>query len=122
MLLVCVGLHTAAEGAPPQAQVSQGISQETIDKLLAVIAAHEARIKELERKLENSIPSAAPAPAVAVTTAPISAPAAAPAPPPVEAPPQAEDHDHMMAFRAAQRSTFAASEITTLDSGTPPIL
>ena len=69
------------------------MTQETIERLLNTIAAHEARIKELEKRLdapptqpERPVPAAPPA-------VPL------PAPPPVEAPAQTQtsgDHDHMM--------------------------
>jgi hypothetical protein len=71
-------------GEPPDAQSGSAaqapVTQATIDKLLAVIAAHEARIEELEKRLEDGgsgVPAASPAP-----VAPISAQNAAPPPPP----------------------------------------
>src|ERR1700722_16996430 len=53
---------TVEAGEPPESQSAAGpqtpVTQETINKLLAVIAAHEARIQalesELEKKLEDS--------------------------------------------------------------------
>ena len=88
-------------GAPPDGQSEAGqpaVTQETINKLMAVIAAHEARIEELEKRLgetgrANAVPPVVPAPqpaqvAAVQTTAP--PPPEAPAPPPEPA-----EHDHM---------------------------
>ena len=88
-------------GAGPQAPVTQA----TIDKLLAVIAAHEARIVELENKLGESgsggstsaarPPGASPAtPAPPVAAQALSAP---PAPPEVPEQ-QGADHGVMMSL------------------------
>ena len=81
---------TVEAGEPPESQSAAGpqtpVTQETINKLLAVIAAHEARIQalesELEKKLEDSGSGVPPIPA--------SLPAAAQnvAPPPPEVPVQ----------------------------------
>jgi hypothetical protein len=87
VLFLLVALAWAAPafaGEPPDAQSGSApqapVTQATIDKLLAVIAAHEARIEELEKRLEDGgsgVPAASPAP-----VAPISAQNAAPPPPP----------------------------------------
>jgi hypothetical protein len=68
------------------------VTQATIDKLLAVIAAHEARIEELEKKLEEpgSGGSATPAPPPAAPSA--SQNVVSPPPPDVPAQPPPADH------------------------------
>ena len=60
VLFLLVALAWAAPafaGEPPDAQSGSApqapVTQATIDKLLAVIAAHEARIEELEKRLED---------------------------------------------------------------------
>jgi hypothetical protein len=66
VLLVSLALAWPLMGASGDELAQDGptaVTQGTIDKLLVVIAAHEARIKELERKLEGG---AAPEPAAAV--------------------------------------------------------
>jgi len=56
------------------------VTQATIDKLLAVIAAHEARIEQLEKKLGET-PSVAPEPAPPATSAASQALSSPPAQP-----------------------------------------
>jgi hypothetical protein len=82
----------AQSGTSPQAPVTAPVTQATIDKLLAVIAAHEARIQalegELEKKLEDGgsgVPSTPDAPSAAP---PAAAQNAAPPPPPEVLPQQ----------------------------------
>jgi hypothetical protein len=88
VLFLLVALAWAAPafaGEPPDAQSASGsqapVTQATIDKLLAVIAAHEARIEELEKRLEDG-GSAVPAGSSAPSAAPPAAQNAAPPPPP----------------------------------------
>jgi hypothetical protein len=68
--------------APEQPAAPQPVTQETIDKLLAVIAAHEARIQELEKKLQTGPQDTARA-------------AASMLPPPAPAPPPAQEGHNM---------------------------
>jgi hypothetical protein len=90
LLLVLAGAYPSA-GAAPQATVAPVVvSQETMDKLLAVIASLDARIKELERKLENSsapgVAAAVPVPATPVVVAVAAPPVPVqPQPPPQKA-------------------------------------
>jgi hypothetical protein len=91
VLILSCAFATVAAGEPPENQTP--VTQETITKLLAVIAAHEARIQELERRLgdagsdvpEPSSDTALDAPAV--PSPPVSAkvvlqsPLSAPPPP-----------------------------------------
>src|SRR5579863_5203273 len=64
------------------------VTQATIDKLLAVIAAHEARIEDLERKLGDAgsgVPETPSRPAISAVSPPVAAAVVAPelpAPPP----------------------------------------
>ena len=81
---------TVEAGEPPESQSAAGpqtpVTQETINKLLAVIAAHEARIQALESELEKKLEDSGSG----VPAAPASLPAAAQnvAPPPPEVPVQ----------------------------------
>jgi hypothetical protein len=72
------------------------LTQETIDKLLTVISALDARVKELEKKLEPDNKTDAvkkPEEPVRISTPVVTA--AAPAPQPSEVPKQeSTDHDH----------------------------
>ena len=89
---------------PPESQPVAGpqtaVSQETINKLLAVIAAHEARIQALESELEKKLGDAGSGVPAPVADPPPAAPVPAQAlsaPPPPEVPvQQAADHDLMM--------------------------
>ena len=80
------GFATAAVAQTPSSQNSSTVTQETVDKLLAVIAAHEARIRDLEKRLSAGSPSV-----------PIADP---PAPAPVQAAvaEQPATHDHSMSL------------------------
>ena len=60
-VILCLALAWAstivaaeAPGDQPNPGSSAPVTQATIDKLLAVIAAHEARIDDLERKLGDA--------------------------------------------------------------------
>jgi hypothetical protein len=89
------GPQTAAmqESATQGTAARGSVSQETLDKLLAVIAAHEARIKELESKLADLSRGAAQPPVTVAAVAP------APPPPVAEAPAQeSTNHDHTMSL------------------------
>jgi hypothetical protein len=76
-------------GAGPQTAVTQA----TIDKLLAVIAAHEARIQDLEKRLEES-GSGASAPPPDPPAPPASPAQALSAPPPPPDIPVQQPQDH----------------------------
>jgi hypothetical protein len=107
VFLLCTlawAIPTIGVAETPETQTGPGtqavVTQATVDKLLAVIAAHEARIDELERKLGDvgsavlapvaSPPPPTPAPPVAAQA--LSAP-----PPPADIPvQQPADHDIMM--------------------------
>jgi hypothetical protein len=89
-------LAAIAESPDPQSSATMAPTQQTIDKLLAIIAAHEARIQELERRLGarggSAVPDPPAAPAADAATEPPAHPLApqslsAP-PPPSEAPTQ----------------------------------
>jgi hypothetical protein len=93
LLAALAWVFPAMAGEPPDPAGSNApapVTQATIDKLLAVIAAHEARIDELERRLEDAgsgvpaalaHPSSVPAPTAALASAQNVAP-----PPPPETP------------------------------------
>ena len=91
-----------APGDQPNPGSPAPVTQATIDKLLAVIAAHEARIEDLERKLGDAgsgVPETPPRPAIAAISPPVAAAAVVapelPAVPAVPAQP-VQDHDIMM--------------------------
>jgi hypothetical protein len=101
LVLALASANSLAVAAdPPEAPLPTGsqapVTQATIDKLLAVIAAHETRIDELEKELrENN--RAAPTHASGPVPASVGAVEALATPPPPEAPVEkAPDHDLMM--------------------------
>jgi hypothetical protein len=93
-------------GAAPDGQSAAGpptvVTPETVDKLLAVIAAHEARIEELEKRLDGKASESGTADRAKPPLTVASPPAAnviadlAPPPPPVAPTPEPAEHDHMM--------------------------
>jgi hypothetical protein len=92
--------------SPPNAATQTATTQQTIDKLLAVIAAHEARILELERRLGAGGSGVPDLPAVAIAAVPAAdsatvpaAPQSLSAPPPPEIPAQqSADMGHNMSL------------------------
>jgi hypothetical protein len=109
-VILCLALawaSTIVAAEAPADQPNPGspapVTQATIDKLLAVIAAHEARIDELERKLGDAgsgvTETPPPRPAIASISPPVAAAVVAPELPaavPVVPAQPVQDHDIMM--------------------------
>ncbi len=99
LLAVAPALAQQTDVSPEKPRI---ITQQTIDDLIARLAAHEARIKELEEKLAQQNGTSAQKPMSMVSPAqPPAAVAAAPAPaPPATAdlmpPDDLDEHAHMM--------------------------
>ncbi len=91
VLILASAFVTVAAGEPPDNQTP--VTQETVTKLLAVIAAHEARIRELERKLGDAgsgVPESSSDTAVGSSATSPQASAKAVVQPPLSAPPPPE--------------------------------
>jgi hypothetical protein len=104
VLILSSAFVIVAAGEPPENQTP--VTQETITKLLAVIAAHEARIQELERRLGDTGSDASePSSDTAVVAPSVPSPpviAKAVVQPPLSAPPPPETPVQQSAEQLAQ--------------------
>jgi hypothetical protein len=96
MLTLAWAAMTVEAGEPPESQSASGaqtpVTQETINKLLAVIAAHEARIQALEGELEKKPEDTGSGIPAVPASRPTVAQNVAPPPPPEIPVQQALDH------------------------------